>query len=196
MSVPTVLKSCRLVLSLAQLGNKKRIQIIRWKIPKILSQLLFLLPLITFPVNLVWYCVDEHFKLNKIAGAMGLTFGAIQMIFIYLSLVVNNDLIVKTFDTVQAIINKRTVFISPNKEPIIIAQFFIGCAISQDALEIYRRKEAENRKLCRTQIICLFVAEGLLCGVNYIQPVIYAVVGSPRPDAWQLSFPTPHMYFH
>lgn len=103
----TILKMCRFILSLAQLGNNNQFKIHRWQLPKSLNQFVYLMPLLSFPPYLIWYCIDEDFKLNKTAGAMGLTFGSTQMILIYLSLAANNELIVETFDAIQLIVNER-----------------------------------------------------------------------------------------
>lgn len=108
MSTPSVLTTSRFLLRLTQLGNKKQFKFFKFHIPTALSQALYILPLSVFPLYLMRYCIDEHFQLDRIAGAVGLIFGNTQMICIYFCLAANNSLIADTFDTLQRIVNERS----------------------------------------------------------------------------------------
>lgn len=123
MSAPSVLTTSRFLLSLAQLGNKKQIKMGKFRIPKIVNQALYILPISVFPLYLIQYCIDEHFKLDRIAGAVGLIFGVAQMICIYFCLAANNSLIANTFNELQRIVNERSFPIQMNNN-IINKEFF------------------------------------------------------------------------
>lgn len=131
MSAPSILTTSRFLLGLAQLGNKNQIEMGKFRIPKALNQTLYILPLSVFPLYLFRYCMDEHFKLDRIAGAVGLIFGVTQMICIYFCLAANNTLIANTFDELQRIVNERSFPFQLNINQIIYLLYLFQGVIYQ-----------------------------------------------------------------
>ena len=106
MSTPTVLKECQRFLRVALLCKTSPIRIGLLKVPLTLVQIVLLLPFIAFVPYLIWFCCEKEFDLKKIAGAMNLSFGSSQILFIYLGLAMNNSTIINHMTELQRIVDE------------------------------------------------------------------------------------------
>lgn len=106
MSAPKVLKECQYFLRVASLCKESPVQIGFLKVPLTLLQILFLFPFIAFVPYLVWFCFEKEFDLNQIAGAMNLTLGSSQILFIYHGLAMENSTIINFMTELQRIVDQ------------------------------------------------------------------------------------------
>lgn len=106
MSIPTVLKECQRFLRVALLCKKSSIRIGLLEVPMNLVQIVLLLPFIAFMPYLIWFCFEKEFDLKNIAGAINLGLGALQILFIYLDLAMNNSIIINHMTELQRIVGE------------------------------------------------------------------------------------------
>lgn len=76
----------------------------------ILAAFTFLISLVSLGVVIItaiWYCFDCNFNMVQASIAIAVSLGVIQMTLSYISFAMNNRIILKTIDHMQAIVESR-----------------------------------------------------------------------------------------
>lgn len=102
-----VLKRCQFFMQIANLCNKKNLYLFGFRVPGVIVNFAFSLPMSFCFVWMLIYCYALEFELKKISSAIYLDLGIFSILAIYICMAAKNNLIIKTVDHLQAIVDER-----------------------------------------------------------------------------------------
>lgn len=100
-----VLKYSRFALKLANLSNNHGFYLLKWRIPNIIIDLIFLLPMSICLIQMVIFCCNSGNSIKSISSATYLGLGIFSVCSMYTCLAINNELIIDTLNHLQKMVN-------------------------------------------------------------------------------------------
>lgn len=119
-----VLKSCRRILSITNLLEKRYIHIGRFKIATIFLQFAYMIPMNFSLALILCFCMNQEFNLKKTSGAIGISLGIIQMDLIFICFSYQKPLTTKILTDFQSIVSARKCCINSKEKFQIKFVFF------------------------------------------------------------------------
>lgn len=105
-----VLKTTKFALRLGNLSNKNGFHLHKWRIPNIIVNLLFMLPMFICCIQMAIFCYHFSDNLKIISSAIYLGLGIMSVCGMYACLALNNDLIIDTLEHLQSMVSQSKHF--------------------------------------------------------------------------------------
>lgn len=106
-----VLKKSKFTLRLGNLSNKRGFYLHKWRIPNLIVDSIFLLPMFVCALQMLIVCFNIGPRLKEISSSIYLMLGISSILAIYVCLAAKNDVIIQTLDHLQEMVTLRKILL-------------------------------------------------------------------------------------